>query len=139
MYLSGQLGSDPATRRLVSNDVGNQTQQALHNIRVLLNAAGSDITKLLQCRIFLTDISDFEIMNQIYASFFSSSRDYPTRTTIAVKALPADGKVEIECTAYTEGTHRSEAPINGYGLLIIPVNCFVLGLSFHIVALLFTF
>jgi 2-iminobutanoate/2-iminopropanoate deaminase len=67
-----------------------------------LNAAGSDLTQIARCLVLLIDINDFQVVNEIYASFFSSMEDYPARTTFAVKTLPASAKVEIECTAYTK-------------------------------------
>ncbi|CAF0892233.1 unnamed protein product [Adineta ricciae] len=101
LYLSGQLGRNLTTGQLISDDTQNQTYQALHNIQDLLHAAGSDITKLLQCRVYLTDINDYQVMNQVYAAFFSSTELYPARATVAVTALASNAKVEIECTAFT--------------------------------------
>ena len=113
IYLSGQLGFDPVTRQLVSDDVRNQTQQIFRNIRALLHAAGSDMSQIVQCLVLLVDINDFQSMNEIYASAFSSANDYPTRTTFAVKALAANAKIEIQCTAYTHWYSSKEALSNG--------------------------
>ncbi|CAF1278439.1 unnamed protein product [Rotaria magnacalcarata] len=101
IYLSGQIGINPATGQLVSDDVRNQTQQAFINIKAVLNAAGADLNQIARCLVLLTDMNDFQSVNQIYASFFPSTEDYPARSTFAVKTLPANAKVEIECTAYT--------------------------------------
>ncbi|CAM2709908.1 unnamed protein product [Rotaria socialis] len=101
IYLSGQIGINPATGQLVSDDVRNQTQQAFINIKAVLNAAGADLNQIARCLVLLTDMNDFQSVNQIYASFFPSPEDYPARSTVAVKTLPANAKVEIECTAYT--------------------------------------
>ncbi|UJR24202.1 hypothetical protein I4U23_027168 [Adineta vaga] len=100
LYLAGQLGVNLTTRQLISDDVQNQTEQAMRNIETLLYIAGSNLTELLQCRVFLIDINDYQIMNQIYASFFSLAEYYPVRTTVAVTALAMNAKVEIECTAF---------------------------------------
>jgi 2-iminobutanoate/2-iminopropanoate deaminase len=60
------------------------------------------MTQIARCLVLLTDMNDFQTVNEIYATFFASSVDYPARTTFAVKTLPKDAKVEIECTAYTK-------------------------------------
>ena len=59
------------------------------------------MTQIARCLVLLTDMDDFQAVNQVYASFFSTMEDYPARSTFAVKTLPANAKVEIECTAYT--------------------------------------
>ncbi|CAF0874684.1 unnamed protein product [Adineta ricciae] len=102
LFLSGQIGINPATGQLVSDDVRNQTQQVFRNIQAVLNAAGADLRQVARCLVLLTDMNDFQAVNAIYASYFSSMEDYPARTTFAVKTLPANAKVEIECTAYTK-------------------------------------
>ncbi|CAF1367439.1 unnamed protein product, partial [Didymodactylos carnosus] len=102
LYLSGQIGIDPSTGQLVSDDVRNQTQQVFRNIQAVLHAAGADLTQIARCLVLLTDMNDFQSVNQIYASFFPSMENYPARSTFAVKTLPANAKVEIECTAYTK-------------------------------------
>jgi 2-iminobutanoate/2-iminopropanoate deaminase len=99
--LSGQIGIDPATGKLVSDDVRNQTQQVFRNIQAVLHAAGANLTQIARCLVLLTDMNDFQLVNEIYASFFPAIETYPARSTFAVKTLPADAKVEIECTAYT--------------------------------------
>lgn len=100
--MSGQIGIVPATGQLISDDVRNQTVQAFRNIQAVLHAAGSDLTQVARCLVLLTDMNDFQTVNQIYASFFPSAENYPARSTFAVEALPANAKVEIECTAYTQ-------------------------------------
>lgn len=101
LYLSGQIGINPATGQLVSDDVRNQTQQAFRNIQAVLNAAGASLDQIARCIVLLTDMNDFQAVNAVYASFFPSMENYPARSTFAVKTLPASAKVEIECTAYT--------------------------------------
>lgn len=93
---------DPKTSQLVSDDVRNQTQQVFRNIQAVVHAAGANMTQIARCLVLLTDMEDFQVVNQIYASYFSSMEDYPARSTVAVKTLPANAKVEIECTAYTK-------------------------------------
>ncbi|CAF4562510.1 unnamed protein product, partial [Rotaria sp. Silwood2] len=119
VYLSGQIGIDPITNQLVSDDIQNQTKQALHNIQTILHAAGSDLNQIARCVVLLTDMNDYQLMNQIYASFFLSNDDYPARTTLAVQSLPANAKVEIECTAYTRWYKNDLAHANCHRRLII--------------------
>ncbi|CAF2771358.1 unnamed protein product [Rotaria sp. Silwood2] len=104
LYLSGQIGINATTGQLVSDDVRNQTEQVFRNIQAVLTAAGSSLNQIARCIVLLIDMNDFQAVNEIYASFFSSKEDYPARSTFAVKTLPANAKVEIECTAYT--THE---------------------------------
>ncbi len=99
--MSGQIGMDPATGKLVSDDVRNQTEQVFRNIQSVLHEAGANLSQVARCMVLLIDMNDFQAVNEIYASFFSSKEDYPARSTFAVKGLPANAKVEIECTAYT--------------------------------------
>jgi 2-iminobutanoate/2-iminopropanoate deaminase len=102
LYLSGQIGIDPATGQLVPGDIRNQTVQVFHNIEAVLHAAGANMTQIARCLVLLTDMNDFAAVNEVYATFFASSTDYPARTTFAVKSLPKNASVEIECTAYTK-------------------------------------
>jgi len=59
------------------------------------------MTQIARCLVLILDMNDFQVVNEVYATFFPSMEDYPARTTVAVKTLPKDAKVEIECTAYT--------------------------------------
>lgn len=99
--MSGQIGIVPSTGQLISDDVQNQTQQIFRNIGAVLHAAGSNLTQIARCMVLLLDMNDFQTVNEVYASFFPSVDSYPARSTFAVKTLPANAKVEIECTAYT--------------------------------------
>ncbi|CAF1438472.1 unnamed protein product [Adineta ricciae] len=139
LYLSGQLGRNHTTGQLISDDTQNQTHQALHNIQDLLHAAGSDITKLLQCRVYLTDINDYQVMNQVYAAFFSSTEFYPARATVAVTALASNAKVEIECTAFATRSASSETHSTGHKCSMVSSNFIVFGISFYFIAHLFAF
>jgi 2-iminobutanoate/2-iminopropanoate deaminase len=97
VFLSGQLGLDPASGILVEGGVGAQTRQALRNIEFILSSAGYSLGDILKTTIFLTDIADFQEVNEVYASSFSG--DYPARSAVAVKSLPKGGLVEIEVIA----------------------------------------
>ena len=97
LYLSGQIGIDPATGELASDDVAGQARQALANLRAVLAAAGATPEQVCKTTVFLTDIADFAVVNEIYAQTFSA--DAPARSCVAVAALPKGAKVEVEAIA----------------------------------------
>ncbi len=97
VFCSGQLGLSPATGQFAADDVQGQTQQALHNLRAVLEAAGSDLAHVVKTTVFLTDMANFSEMNEAYATMFPGTP--PARSTVAVRALPRGGLVEIEAVA----------------------------------------
>ncbi len=96
VFLSGQLGLDPQTGELRAG-VEAQAQQALANLKAVLEAAGSSFERVVKTTIFLADLADFATVNTIYAAVFTSSP--PARSTFQVAALPKGGLVEIEMIA----------------------------------------
>ena len=99
VFVSGQGATDPATGRLVGNDVETQTEQCLKNVQAILQAAGSDLQHVLRCGVFLLDMREFAKMNAVYSRMFGDHR--PARTTIQAADLPGEGLlVEIDCVAY---------------------------------------
>jgi 2-iminobutanoate/2-iminopropanoate deaminase len=99
VFVSGQGAIDPATGQLSGFDVATQTEQVFRNIDAILRAAGTDLSHVLRCGVFLTDMRDFDAMNEAYARVFGEHR--PARTTVAVSALPHPGlRVEIDAVAY---------------------------------------
>lgn len=99
VLVSGQGATDPATGQLAGADVATQTRQVFKNIEAILTAAGSDLSRVLRCGVFLTDLRDFEAMNAVYAEVFGDHR--PARTTVQVASLPDKGlRVEIDAIAY---------------------------------------
>jgi 2-iminobutanoate/2-iminopropanoate deaminase len=99
VYSAGQLGVNPATGQLAGEDVASQTEQALRNLRAVLEAAGTTLENAVKTTVFLVDINDFAAMNAAYAPFFGAQP--PARTTVAVAALPrVGGRVEIEVVAF---------------------------------------
>jgi 2-iminobutanoate/2-iminopropanoate deaminase len=96
VYTAGQLGINPDTKAM-PEDVHEQTILCLNNVKAVLEAAGSGLDKVLKATVFLTDMVDFAVVNEVYASFFN--QPYPARSCFAVKALPFDAKVEIEVVA----------------------------------------
>lgn len=97
VYVSGQSGRDPVTDA-VAGDIEAQTEQVLTNIRTILEAAGSSLSKVVRCGVFLTDMNEFRRMNAVYERMFAGHK--PARTTVAVSALPGPGlRVEIDAVA----------------------------------------
>ena len=97
LYLSGQLGFVPGGRGLAEGGIGPETRQTLENIKRVLEAAGSSMERVVKCTVFLADVADFRAMNDVYRTFWPS--DPPARTTVAVAALVASARIEIECMA----------------------------------------
>ena len=97
LYLSGQIGMNPATGELVSADVKEQTAQALKNMKAVLAAAGATTDTVVKTTVFLTDMADFQAVNAVYAETFAS--DAPARSCVAVAALPKGARVEVEAIA----------------------------------------
>jgi 2-iminobutanoate/2-iminopropanoate deaminase len=97
VYLSGQIPLDPSTGKLVPGDIVAQTRQVLDNIRAVLEAAGSRLDLVSKATVFVTDLRDFALINQTYASYFPASP--PARSTVQVSALPLGAAIEIEVIA----------------------------------------
>ena len=97
VFTAGQVGLDPATGELVEGGVEAQTQQALTNLKNVLEAADSGLNFVVKTTVFLRDMNDFAQMNGIYEEFFA--KDPPARSTVAVAALPKGALVEIEAVA----------------------------------------
>jgi 2-iminobutanoate/2-iminopropanoate deaminase len=97
VFTSGQVGFDPATGVLVGEDVTTQARQGIANMRAVLQAAGTDLDRVVKTTVFLVDMADFAAMNEVYATFFTASP--PARSTVAVAQLPRNARFEIECVA----------------------------------------
>lgn len=97
VFLSGQIAIDPATSKLVENDIEKQTRQIFANIRAVLKSAGTDLHKVVKCTVFLIDLNDFAKMNKIYEEEFAGHK--PARSTAQIARLPKDALIEIECVA----------------------------------------
>ena len=97
VFVSGQAGRNPDTNELAA-DIETQTEQTLRNIETILKGAGSSLSRVVRCGVFLVDINEFAKMNAVYARVFAGHR--PARTTVEVSALPAPGlRVEIDAIA----------------------------------------
>jgi 2-iminobutanoate/2-iminopropanoate deaminase len=99
IIVSGQGATVPETGQIAGLDVETQAEQVFRNMETILKAAGSDLSHVLRCGVFLTDLRDFEKMNAVYARVFGEHR--PARTTVQVAALPDPRlRVEIDAIAY---------------------------------------
>lgn len=97
VFCSGQVALDPATGSVVGATVAEQTTQVFANLRAVLQAAGSDLSKVVKCTVFLRSMDDFAAMNAVYSASFGDHK--PARSTVAVVGLPRDVRVAIEATA----------------------------------------
>jgi len=97
VYASGQLPIDPATGMFPEGGICEQTRQSLLNAKAILEAAGSGLDKVVKTTVFLSDMGNFAAMNEVYAQFFKAP--FPARSAIAVKTLPKNALVEVECVA----------------------------------------
>lgn len=97
VFVSGQLPIDPATGTFPEGGVKEQTCQSLTNAKAILEAAGLGLQNVVKTTVFLVDMADFAAMNEVYAQFFQAP--FPARSAVAVKTLPKNALVEIECIA----------------------------------------
>ena len=94
LFISGQLAIDHASGKIVDGDIGAKTRQILKNAAAIAREAGTDLKSTLKTTIFLTDLADFQTVNNAYGSYFSEAP--PARSTIQVAALPLGANIEIE-------------------------------------------
>ena len=99
LYTSGQISLDAKTMEMVTGDIELETEKVLHNIKAILSAEGLNFNHVIKTTIYLTDISEFSRMNQIYEKFFSDTK--PARACVQVAALPKGAKVEIDVIAHS--------------------------------------
>jgi 2-iminobutanoate/2-iminopropanoate deaminase len=97
VFISGQIAIDPKTQQFIDGDIETQTRRVLDNMKAVIEAAGSSLENVMKTTIYLTDINDFQKMNEIYASYFSTGK--PARSTVCVAALPKNAKIEIDAIA----------------------------------------
>ncbi|MCI5632999.1 RidA family protein [Helicobacter sp.] len=98
IYTSGQIGLNP--QGILVEGIEAQTRQVLNNLSEILKAGGSSLQQVFKTTIFLSNMEDFALVNAIYAEFFGEHK--PARSTVAVKTLPKNALVEIECMALAE-------------------------------------
>ena len=98
LFCSGQIGVSPKTNVLVSGGIKQETKQAFMNLGAVLKEAGADFDTVVKVNVYLANMDDFPVMNEIYATFFKNP--YPARATVEVARLPKGAQFEIECIAY---------------------------------------
>ncbi|HEY1807841.1 MAG TPA: RidA family protein [Acidobacteriaceae bacterium] len=100
LYTSGQVGLDPASGQIVPGGITEQTTRVLDNIKAILAAAGTELTRVVKTVVFLRDMGDFAAMNAVYAKYLAPEGFVaPARSTVEVARLPKDALVEIEVIA----------------------------------------
>ena len=98
VFCSGQIPLDPTTNELVSGDISAETSRVLDNLKAVLLAAGSDLSRVVKTTIFLTDMNDFATVNSVYGRYFTGDV-LPARATVQVAGLPRGCRVEIDAVA----------------------------------------
>jgi len=97
IYTSGQIPVNPSTGEVVDGGIEQQTAQVLENLKNVLEAAGSSLSKVIKTTVFIKDMNNFSTMNEVYKSYFTEP--YPARSCVEVARLPKDVLVEIEAVA----------------------------------------
>lgn len=106
LFCSGQIPLDPKSGQIVSGDIATQTRRVLDNVGAVLKAEGLTFENIVKTTIFLTDLGDFQTVNETYGSYFKQQP--PARSTVQVSALPKGAKVEIEVIAIPDTGESSE-------------------------------
>jgi 2-iminobutanoate/2-iminopropanoate deaminase len=97
VFASGQIPIDPQTGEFVPGGIQEQTRQVLKNLAAVLEAAGTDLNRVVKTTVFLLDMAEFGAMNEVYGEFFK--KEPPARATVQAARLPRDARVEIEVIA----------------------------------------
>jgi len=97
IFISGQIALDPATQKMIEGDVAQQTARVMENLKGIVEAAGSSLSRALKTTVYLADLADFAAMNEVYARYFPERP--PARSTVQVARLPRDARVEIDLIA----------------------------------------
>ncbi len=100
VFTAGQIPLDPKTGQIVSEDIAEQTRQVLNNLTAVLKAENLTFDHIIKTTVFMTDLGQFQTMNEIYASYFTQQQ--PARSTVQVSALPKGARVEIEVIAVSD-------------------------------------
>jgi 2-iminobutanoate/2-iminopropanoate deaminase len=97
VFLSGQIALDPKTQQIVEGSVALQTERVLANLKAIVEAAGSSLTRAVKTTVYLADMNDFAAMNEVYGRYFP--KHPPARSTVGVARLPRNVRVEIDLIA----------------------------------------
>jgi len=111
LFCSGQIPLDPKTGKIIAGDVATQTRRVLDNIAAILKAEGLAFDSIVKTTIFLTDLGDFQTVNEIYGSHFR--QEPPARSTVQVSALPKGANIEIEVIAASEESEQTAYDTSG--------------------------
>jgi len=104
LFMSGQIPINPATGTIVEGGIAEQTVQVCENLKAVLAAAGVGFAEVVKTTVFLKDMKDFEVMNEVYARYFAGEGfAAPARSTVQAAGLPRDAMVEIDCIAVGKG------------------------------------
>jgi 2-iminobutanoate/2-iminopropanoate deaminase len=99
LYTSGQISLDPETMKMITGDIEVETEKVLKNIEAILKDDGLSLNNIIKTTVYLTDLSEFARMNQVYEKFFTDTK--PARACVQVAALPKGAKVEIDVVAHS--------------------------------------
>ncbi len=97
VYLSGQIALDPSSNHLIEGGIAAQTERVLENLKAVLEACGASLDSVLKTTVFLKDMGDFPVMNEVYGRYFSQNP--PARSTVQAARLPRDVSIEIDAIA----------------------------------------
>ena len=100
LYVSGQIAIDPATGKMDTTDIISQTKRVMENLKAILKASGMDFANVVKTSIYMTDISKFAKVNEIYGGYFKDN--FPARETVQIGKLPKNAGIEISMTAFKE-------------------------------------
>lgn len=101
VYLSGQIPLSPETQELISGNIREQTRRVLENLKAVAEAAGGSLAGIVKLNIYLTDMNDFPVVNELMAEYFE--KPYPARATVQVAALPKGAPIEIDAVMTLHG------------------------------------
>jgi 2-iminobutanoate/2-iminopropanoate deaminase len=94
VFTSGQIGINPDTGNLITDNFEDELKQVLNNVKSVLESGGSDIKNIIKLSVFITDLSNFKLVNDAFIDFFNGK--YPARSVVEVSGLPLDANIEIE-------------------------------------------
>lgn len=100
VFVSGQIPLDPSSGLLAADEIKTQTERVLLNLEAVLKSCGLNLEKVVKTTVFMTDLGEFPLMNEVYGKFFRE--EHPARATVQVSALPKGARVEIEAVAVRE-------------------------------------
>ena len=110
VFCAGQIPLDPKSGQIVSQDVAEQTRRVLDNLTAVLKSERLTLSDVVKTTVFVTDLADFQTVNEIYAKYFSAQP--PARSTVQVAALPKAARVEIEAIAMADEQARDDKTVS---------------------------